>query len=75
MQYEKNFMTDVFMNIFIAIFGVFISFVLPVINYVKLNDKAKIRSIVGYIISGIFILIGIFSIIFYILQWGKNEID
>ena len=74
-QYEKNFMTDVFMNIFIAIFGVFISFVLPVINYVKLNDKAKIRSIVGYIISGIFILIGIFSIIFYILQWGKNEID
>ena len=54
------------MNIFMGIFGVFICFILPVINFVKLNDKSKIRSIVGYIISGIFILIGIFSIIFLI---------
>ena len=70
---RNNRITDVFMNIFIAIFGVFICFILPVINFVKLNDKTKIRSIIGYIISGIFILIGIFSIIFYIIDWKKNN--
>ena len=63
---EEHLITKIFMNIFMGIFGVFICFILPVINFVKLNDKSKIRSIVGYIISGIFILIGIFSIIFLI---------
>ena len=62
----EHLITKIFMNIFMGIFGVFISFILPVINFVKLNDKSKLRSIIGYIISGIFILIGIFSIIFLI---------
>ena len=53
-----------FIQIFSGIFGVFICFVLPVINHVKINGKTKTRSIIGYIISGIFLLIGIFSIIF-----------
>jgi len=53
-----------FIQIFSGIFGVFMCFVLPVINHVKINGKTKTRSIIGYIISGIFLLIGIFSIIF-----------
>jgi hypothetical protein len=66
--FEGKIMTEIFINIFMAIFGVFICFILPVINFVKLNDKTKIRSIIGYIISSIFILIGIFSIIFFIKE-------
>ena len=53
-----------FIQIFSGIFGVFMCFILPVINHVKINGKTKMRSIIGYIISGIFLLIGIFSIIF-----------
>ena len=50
--------------IFGGFFGVFIGFILPVINYVAINQKAKIRAIIGYFISGIFFLIGFFSIFY-----------
>ena len=50
--------------IFGGAFGVFIGFILPVINYVAINQKAKIRAIIGYCIAGIFFLIGFFSIFY-----------
>jgi len=71
--FAKEILSEIFINIFTSIFGVFICFILPVINFVKLNDKTKIRSIIGYIVSSIFILIGIFSIIFFIKQQGKKN--
>ena len=71
--FAKEILSEIFINIFTSIFGVFICFILPVINFVKLNDKTKIRSIIGYIVSSIFIIIGIFSIIFFIKQQGKNN--
>ena len=42
-------------------FGVIISFCLPVINYVAVNGKRKLKSIIGYIITGFYVLVGIFS--------------
>ena len=42
-------------------FGVIISFCLPVINYVSVNGKRKKKSIIGYIILGIFSITGILS--------------
>lgn len=68
---RDNIVQTIFIQILSGIFGVFICFILPVINFVKLNDKSKIRSIIGYIISSIFLLIGIFSIIFSI----KKEVE
>ena len=68
---KDNIVQTIFIQILSGIFGVFICFILPVINFVKLNDKSKIRSIIGYIISIIFLLIGIFSIIFSI----KKEVE
>lgn len=50
--------------IFGGIFGVFLCFVLPIISYIAINGKTKIRSIIGYIIAGIFILIGFFSLLY-----------
>ena len=44
-----------------GMFGVIISFCLPVVNYVAVNGKRKIKSIIGYIILGIFVIIGILS--------------
>lgn len=58
-----DFITD-FVLIFGGLFGVFICMILPVISYVALNGKAKIRSIIGYIIALIFIVFGFFSIFY-----------
>ena len=44
-----------------GMFGVIISFCLPVINYVAVNGKRKLKSIIGYIITGFYVLVGIFS--------------
>ena len=44
-----------------GIFGVIISFCLPVINYVSVNGKKKVKSIIGYVIMIIFSLFGILS--------------
>lgn len=62
-----------FNQIFSGILGVFMCFILPVINYVKIKGKTKIRSIIGYIVAIIFLLIGIFSIIFSIKNQTWNE--
>jgi len=51
-----------FMSLFAGIFGVIISFVLPVINYIGVNGKRKIKSIIGYIQIGIFSIIGALSV-------------
>ena len=62
-----------FIQIFSGIFGVFMCFILPVINHVKINGKTKMRSIIGYIISAILLLIGIFSIIFSLKNANWSE--
>ena len=58
--------------IFGGCFGVFICFVLPVINYIAINGRTKMRSIIGYVVTGIFVIIGFFSI-FYNFK-NKDEI-
>lgn len=51
-----------FIQLFGGIFGVVISYILPVINYVGVNGKRKVKSIIGYILAGIFSIIGILSV-------------
>ena len=50
--------------LFGGFFGVFIGFVLPVINYVAINGKGKKKSILGYIVALIFVLVGFLSIFY-----------
>ena len=59
-----------------GIFGVIISFCLPVVNYISINGKKKIKSLIGYVITGFFGIVGIFSAIytFYQLIFGKEII-
>ena len=65
-----------FIQIFGGVFGVIISFVLPVINYIGANGKRKIKSIFGIILSVIFIIIGILSVIYSIYGLKiRNEYD
>jgi hypothetical protein len=47
------------MQAFGGFFGVIIAFCLPVVNYVSINGKKKIKSIIGYIILGIYLIAGI----------------
>ena len=58
-----------------GMFGVIICFCLPVVNYVSVNGKKKIKSIIGYIIIGIFIIFGCFSVAFsfYHLIFGNEK--
>ena len=58
-----------------GLFGVIISFCLPVINYVSVNGKRKIKSIIGYIITFFFVIVGIFSLLytFYNIIVGGNK--
>jgi uncharacterized membrane protein (DUF485 family) len=51
-----------FIGLFAGIFGVIISFILPVINYIGANGRRKVKSIIGYILSCVFCTIGIFSV-------------
>jgi hypothetical protein len=44
-----------------GMFGVIISFCLPVINYISVNGKRKMKSIIGYAITGFFVILGFFS--------------
>ena len=59
-SYEEKQIKTLFIT-FGGIFGVIISFCLPVVNYVAVNGKKKIRSIIGYIILGIFSIFAILS--------------
>ena len=51
-----------FTQLFGGIFGVIISFILPTINYAAANGKRKIKSIIGYLLSLIFLIIGLLSV-------------
>ena len=71
---SDNFINQI-MSYFGGAFGVFIAFVLPVISYIALNSKLKCRSIIGYIIASIFIIIGFFSIFYNFQSSEKNNTD
>jgi amino acid permease len=61
---ESNFEIDIFsifVYIFGGLFGVIICFGLPVINYAAINGKKKFKSLIGYIITGIFFVVGLLS--------------
>lgn len=48
-------------EIFGGVFGVVICFVLPVIIYISINNKAEIKSILGYIMGIFFLIVGLFT--------------
>ena len=65
-----------FMQLFAGIFGVIISFILPVINYIGANGMGKVKSIIGLIILGIFCTIGALSVGYSIYGFAiQNEFD
>ena len=51
-----------FIQLFGGIFGVIICFILPVINYIGVNGKTKMKSILGYILTILFSIIGLLSV-------------
>ena len=51
----------VFVYFFGGLFGAIICFGLPVINYAAINGKKKLKSIIGYSITGVFMVVGLFS--------------
>ena len=57
-----------------GMFGIIISFYLPIVNYISVNGKKKIRSWIGYIITGFFLIIGCLSTAYSIYQiiFGKD---
>ena len=55
-------------TIFGGIFGVIIGFILPVINYIGANGKTKVKSIIGYVLAGIFSVIGLLSVGYSIFE-------
>ena len=58
-----------------GMFGVIICFCLPVVNYISINGKKKIKSIIGYIITFFFVIVGCFSTAFsiYRLIFGNKK--
>lgn len=50
-----------------GMFGVIICFCLPVVNYISVNGKKKIKSIIGYVIVVFFVIVGLFSTVSSIL--------
>ena len=60
-------------RLFGGIFGVIIGFVLPVINYIGANGKRKVKSIIGYILTGIFCVIGILSVAYSLYGICKQK--
>ena len=69
---SKSFISKL-IHYFGGVLGVFISFVLPFISYMAINEKYNLRIIFGYIIVGIFIVIGFFSV-FYSFKSEDNGI-
>ena len=58
-----------------GMFGVIISFCLPVINYTSVNGKKKIKSIIGYIITVFYVIVGFLSLSYtiYKIAIGDKE--
>ena len=52
---------SIMVYIFGGLFGVIIAFGLPVINYAAVNGKRKIKSLIGYAVTGLFLIIGLIS--------------
>ena len=71
---KTNLMNDMDINIksiiqaFGGIFGVIICFCLPVVNYVSVNGKKKVKSIIGYAMVIFFVIVGVFSTVYPIYQ-------
>ena len=73
--------TDMNINIksmiqaFGGIFGVIISFCLPVINYISVNGKKKIKSFIGYAIFIFYVIVGFFSTVhsIHLLIFGNKK--
>ena len=69
---NKNFnFFSVFTNIFGGLLGVIIAFLLPAISYGAINGKTKPKAIIGYIISILFLVVGLLSVGYSI----NNEIN
>ena len=58
-----------------GMFGVIISFCLPVINYISVNGKRKIKSMIGYVMTAFFVIVGFFSLsyTFYKIVVGDDQ--
>ena len=58
-----------------GMFGVIISFCLPVINYISVNGKRKIKSMIGYVMTAFFVIVGFFSLsyAFYKIIVGDDQ--
>ena len=50
------------MQLFGGIFGVIICYALPVIIYSSINGTRNAKSTIGYILAGIFLIMGIVSV-------------
>lgn len=59
---EKYGLLATLIQLFGGVFGVIIGFFLPVINYVAVNGKKKVKSIIGYAITFLFFVICGFSV-------------
>ena len=74
---EGNVEIDIFtimVNLFGGIFGVIIGFALPVINYAAVNGKRKLKSLIGYGITALFLVVGLLSFGYAFYQmFDKNE--
>ena len=76
--FEENIHFDIrtLLQAFGGLFGVIISFCLPVINYISVNGRRKIKSILGYIITGFFIIVGVLSFCYSIYSIiNGNEVE
>ena len=62
--YDGQIQIDIFsimVYIFGGLFGVFISFGLPVINYAAANGKKKVKALIGYALTGLYFIVGLLS--------------
>ena len=55
-------------NIFGGLFGVMISFGLPVINFAAVNGKRKLKTLIGYTITGVFVVIGSIACVYAFIE-------
>ena len=71
---NQSFLKDgiTIITVFGGVFGVIIGFVLPVINYVGANGKLKVKSIIGYVLTGIFCIIALLSVGYSIFEQIKD---
>ena len=65
--------TGIFIELFGGIFGVIIGFCLPVVNYVAVNGKKKLKSIIGYILIGFYGIIGLTSVGYSLVKLKIGE--